>query len=236
MTPLPVEYRTPPKRKRVIDRVGDVYGRLTVIKFHGYDKHNRTLWLCRCECGEEAVKGMDNLRNGNIRSCGCLQRENREHPPSQKGRNAGVGIAGRNAVLWAYKRSARDRGFSWGLTVEQATELFQGNCYYCGCESSQYKRRPGPVGGYKHNGIDRLDSTKGYEMGNVVPCCNVCNVKKSYMSELQFYVWIEKVYTHLSRKGKIPVLEDVPPFDGWMGRMAFLRRSSAPGSPSVPTV
>lgn len=32
-------------------------------------------------------------------------------------------------------------------------------------------------------GLDRIDNSKGYEPGNVVSCCNVCNtIKNKYLS------------------------------------------------------
>lgn len=59
------------KRENVI---GKVYGRLTIIKdmpdINGYRRV-----LCKCECGtiKECTLGL--LRNGDIRSCSCLQKE-----------------------------------------------------------------------------------------------------------------------------------------------------------------
>jgi len=60
----------------IIDLLGKVFGRWTVISFGG--KHpagKRLLWNCRCICGNiKAVNG-DKLRNGDSRSCGCLKSE-----------------------------------------------------------------------------------------------------------------------------------------------------------------
>ena len=33
------------------DRIGDQYGRLTVIGHAGKDHRNKHLWLCKCTCG-----------------------------------------------------------------------------------------------------------------------------------------------------------------------------------------
>ena len=58
-----------------IDLRGQKYGKLTVLRENGRDKHNKALWLCRCECGNEVtVRGSD-LRNERTTSCGCYQRE-----------------------------------------------------------------------------------------------------------------------------------------------------------------
>ena len=61
---------------RKIDEVGNVHGRLTVVKRAGA-KWGQVLWLCKCECGNETVVPGHNLRKGNTRSCGCIQKEMR---------------------------------------------------------------------------------------------------------------------------------------------------------------
>lgn len=56
------------------DLTGQTFLRLTVRAFAG-SKQGRRLWLCSCVCGGEATATTKNLRSGNTRSCGCLQRE-----------------------------------------------------------------------------------------------------------------------------------------------------------------
>lgn len=52
-------------------KVGDVYGKLTVIERYGSTPRQMSRWLCRCECGTERVFASGNLRSGNSTSCGC---------------------------------------------------------------------------------------------------------------------------------------------------------------------
>ena len=54
--------------------IGQKFGRLTVIKFIEH-KNDHTKWLCQCECGNIKVVRADSLKNGSIKSCGCLKRE-----------------------------------------------------------------------------------------------------------------------------------------------------------------
>lgn len=40
------------------------------------------------------------------------------------------------------------------------------------------------------NGIDRVDNTRGYEKGNVVPCCGTCNLLKGARTVDEFLAQI----------------------------------------------
>lgn len=51
------------------------FGRLTVIKRQGSDKKKNATWLCKCDCGNEHLAASGYLRRGEVKSCGCLDRE-----------------------------------------------------------------------------------------------------------------------------------------------------------------
>lgn len=57
---------------KLIDRTGQVFGKLTVLEQAGRDKLKKVLWRCRCECGGEAVVVSGSLVTGNTTSCGCV--------------------------------------------------------------------------------------------------------------------------------------------------------------------
>jgi hypothetical protein len=59
----------------VIDLTGEKFGRLTVLAYAGKTKDRKSLWQCRCECGNEATTTGKRLRKGETLSCGCLMRE-----------------------------------------------------------------------------------------------------------------------------------------------------------------
>lgn len=56
-------------------KVGDIYGRLTVLELIPDRKNPRA--LCRCECGKECRPQRGAIVSGKAKSCGCLGRENR---------------------------------------------------------------------------------------------------------------------------------------------------------------
>jgi len=59
----------------VRDKTGQVFGRLTVIRFLDRNGSGVPRWLCRCVCGNEKVASSEMLTKGYTQSCGCLKRE-----------------------------------------------------------------------------------------------------------------------------------------------------------------
>lgn len=57
-----------------LEWIGQRYGRLVVIALSGRRKGKR-LWLCKCDCGTDAVVQDSNLRSGHTASCGCFHAE-----------------------------------------------------------------------------------------------------------------------------------------------------------------
>ena len=67
-----------------IDLTGRRFGRLVVlsesepqIKITPERKYKKRRWLCQCDCGNQCIVSMSNLRGGHTKSCGCLSNENR---------------------------------------------------------------------------------------------------------------------------------------------------------------
>lgn len=58
--------------KLLKDEVGKKYGLLTVIEQAPSNENGNAQWLCQCECGAKTIVLGNNLRNGNTKSCGCL--------------------------------------------------------------------------------------------------------------------------------------------------------------------
>lgn len=57
------------------DVAGQRFGRLTAIIPLEEKLNGRTVWACRCDCGQPAQVTISALRKGDTRSCGCLRRE-----------------------------------------------------------------------------------------------------------------------------------------------------------------
>ena len=57
------------------DIFGQRFSRLVVVARMGTNKNRKAVWLCECDCGKCITAITSELRNGHIRSCGCLRRE-----------------------------------------------------------------------------------------------------------------------------------------------------------------
>jgi hypothetical protein len=59
------------------------FGQLLVIEPAGQAKSGKIIWLCRCDCGQEAKVKVDNLTSGHTRSCGCLVGKSKYATPEE---------------------------------------------------------------------------------------------------------------------------------------------------------
>lgn len=61
---------------RMVDLMGQRFGRLVVVGLSETTRYTYRCWLCRCDCGAMKVISGRYLRTGATQSCGCLRREN----------------------------------------------------------------------------------------------------------------------------------------------------------------
>lgn len=176
---------------------GQVVERLTVLKSvnGGYE--------CMCSCGKRTVAKGSQLHHKRKRSCGCLAQEAR----ASNGRRNALknGNATRNGIITTYRsQCARRRNLICTLSDSDFDVLFAGDCFYCGrapFNTQTYGRYSKP---FTFNGVDRVDSSKGYFIGNVVSCCKRCNRAKNDMGLDEFYDWLDLVIKNLGIKdGKL---------------------------------
>ena len=143
---------------------GSKYGRLTVIKYAGIHKKpcgsTQCSYECLCDCGNRVTVLMQALKSGNTKSCGCLANEVKHNKrlPDHKGVI--------NHIILQYKRHAKDRNLCWELDYENVRNLILSPCFYCGAENSNHKVTKNCKEGFDHNGIDRIDSSRGYFLFN----------------------------------------------------------------------
>uniref|UniRef100_A0A6M3JWE5 Putative HNH endonuclease n=1 Tax=viral metagenome TaxID=1070528 RepID=A0A6M3JWE5_9ZZZZ len=185
---MPLKKRGTPRHK---DRTGQRFGRLVAIKFAGRDKWRNSLWEWHCDCGNTKIIKLKNVLYGETktRSCGCLRKELLSNRVRK-----GEGEASFNVLYKGYKFSAKRKQLDFELDKDSFRLLTQQPCFYCGREPSQISGDAEANGLFIYNGIDRLDSTKGYIMDNCVTACGDCNLAKRRLTVEQFLDLVRRIY------------------------------------------
>lgn len=168
---------------------GDKFGKFTIL-----NKTHKGGFDLQCECGKEVRYSMSATKKrlnvfDNPEFSGCVECNKIER-----------------RLLWAkdkewqakqvykrVKRNAKCRGLSFKLTIKDIQSLIFKVCTYCGNPPSN-RNTDTPGIAFYYNGLDRVNSSKGYVKENVVPCCIQCNKAKSNYSLKEFTNWIQSVY------------------------------------------
>lgn len=179
-----------------IDLLGKTFGRWKVLELAPSRKNkrnkNQAFWKCVCSCGKIGEIWAWNLINGKSISCGCSRRDGNTRtgvPLKPEGHSV------TNSIMYKYKRRSIRKGIAFNLSLLEFKKLIEDNCYYCGdSPKCLFKIPKSPYYNKKYNGIDRIDSNRGYELANVVTCCRFCNQAKSNLSREEFYSMVKKIY------------------------------------------
>jgi hypothetical protein len=86
-----------------------------------------------------------------------------------------------------WKSRARERKIKFTLTKEYLLSMNFKKCYYTGIDLTLESCK------YNTISLDRIDSSKGYENGNVVFCCKAINLMKNETDLENFVLLCEKV-------------------------------------------
>ena len=78
------------------------------------------------------------------------------------------------------RKSAKKRGYGFSLTMDEFMAFWNKPCFYC----------EDPINGI---GLDRINNSEGYEIKNVVPCCQTCNLMKLVASSEDFINQCRKI-------------------------------------------
>lgn len=173
----------------------DRFGELIAIKFSRSDHRGKTRWIFKCDCGIEKEILVSNVVRGLTKTCGCGvikaarmigERTKKEY-----------GVASFNNLYLRYKTKSKNKGYIFDLSIEEFKNITSRNCFYCGIPPSQTGNKNHKHGYYTYNGIDRIDSSKGYTIDNSVPCCFTCNRAKGNLSIKEFEEWIKRLYLNM---------------------------------------
>lgn len=191
------------------DRINDHF--ILIRNFIRKTEQGKNLWRweCKCDCGTifECREDRIESRYG-CHSC-TNQKSSTETALKKKNGIEHVGL--KNRLLKEYRTGATKRNLEFNLTFDQFINLMEQDCVYCGAKPKVYPYQIQYMqlylGHWAHNGIDRVDSSKGYTLENCVPCCKECNYAKHEMSVDEYKQFIIRSYNHLILKGSTTILK-----------------------------
>lgn len=177
------------------DYKGFKYHKITVLKktkeFKKVGKGRLRLWECLCDCGKTFKLYSKQIWRKSPKSCGCW---------------SGNDPINTNAISCRshYINTAKNKNLEFSLTKEKFKFLIYDNCFYCGSPPAQINKLKDNPYLIPRNGIDRINSSKGYTDENSVTCCKICNSMKSSLSQEDFIKHIVKLIKNLHSKKLLP--------------------------------
>lgn len=144
--------------------VGQVFGRLVVIRCSGKNEKNRQLWECKCNCGNLHIVSTTLLKSGKCKSCGCLRIEKSKKLNTTHGlsNNKNNKYTSEYAIWLGMKarcyNEKNNRYIDWGgrgiIICDSWLNSFE-NFYF------DMGKKPS-----KNHSIDRIDFNGNYEPSN----------------------------------------------------------------------
>lgn len=172
------------KHKRMINVVGEIYGRLTVTK--EVESHRtpcgsiKRRFLCNCVCGKEVIVQMGELRSGKSRSCGCLkndllvERSTRDLTGRKLGRWRVVKV--HDYVVYASTGQRHKRYVCQcdcgAVKIVRASNLASGISLSCGCWKVERTKETRTTHGHSNRVDSGRTRTYGIWLGIKTRCLN----------------------------------------------------------------
>lgn len=142
---------------RVKDLTGQVFGRLTVLRYAGNNKQHSAMWECVCECGSHLTVWGCDMRRGQSLSCGCLKADLARERFTIHGMSTTTEYASWDSMLKRCLDTSHDHYYLYGgrgITVCERWMQFENFFVDMGTKPSS-----------THT-IDRIDNDGNYEPGN----------------------------------------------------------------------
>lgn len=164
-------------------------------------------WMTKCtKCGKEQEQAISNILKHKKETCYyCEYPEG--HTSNSIHRNHYIDFKDRYYNYYSSRvkknnESGHRKYKEWNLDKETFWKLSQGKCHYCGAEPNEFNawnrksNRKTVDEVVLLNGIDRIDSDKGYTPDNCVSCCFTCNTMKSTLPQNVFLDCVDRIYKH----------------------------------------
>lgn len=168
--------------------VGQIIKNYKILEFDRFQNGSRFYKVECIQCHDITVKSLKAINSSKVGCKKCYVDKRNITPKID---------SVYNCVRSSYITGAKSRNLEWNLSKEFFDNLIQQPCYYCGQEPEYHKsdeRFNKTQESFVRNGIDRIDSTKGYTEDNCVACCTTCNRMKLDFSSSDFYHKIKQIY------------------------------------------
>jgi hypothetical protein len=177
------------------------FSRLLAIKPIGHTNSRIVIWKCLCDCGKVKNVTGPHLRNGSTKSCGCFKAENikskfgKQHPQWNGYKEISLTFLSRMIS------GAKLRNIEWNLTTKYLWKLYLKQNKKCALSGKEIKmpihvRQLRDKDNDNLASLDRIDSTKGYIVGNVQWVCKRINYMKHTMRQETFLEYVRAVWNH----------------------------------------
>ncbi len=124
-------------KKRREDLTGRRFGRLTVLGPTRRRSSGSIVWECLCDCGNVVDKPGKHLKDGTVRSCGCIQAEMNENLIGKR--------FGKLTVLEKTEQRSSNGAFLWrcrcdcgNTSLVRTCDLKDGSTASCGCAQLEF--------------------------------------------------------------------------------------------------
>ncbi len=125
--------------RKIMNLVGQVYGKLTVLEYSHKDKFNNSVWKCLCSCGNTMMGQSNRLRRGHTKSCGCFRLEDAKNNKHAKLEGKKFG----KLTVKSFSHLHNYRTY-WNCICDCGKEvtcfaanLIKGNSQSCGCKRNK---------------------------------------------------------------------------------------------------
>lgn len=182
------------------------FDKLKVIRMLPDRQNGNCVWLCRCKCGNLTKATTAKLNNGHKTSCGCARQE-RARALQRFGvdHHSWKGVGELSGSVWNRIRAcAKQRNKTFTIDIDYAWSLYEaqkGRCRLSGAKLYLAKSSKDLLNGKNTASLDRIDSSKGYEAGNVQWVHVIVNYMKQGLQEDIFIDWCRLVADHASSVG-----------------------------------
>lgn len=175
------------------DITGCKYGHLTGVSYVTSNKQRASVWLFRCDCGNEKELDSRPVTAGRIRTCGSCEIYHKLK--SGAGTRGQSHLASHNRLYQQAMRVAKKEGSAWSLSLSEFMELSTAECTLCGASPSTQLRGTR----LRYNKIQPVSIKGPYTQTN---CCTICKDCSSVFHKTGISQLIERVatvYGHITR-------------------------------------